>query len=213
MPSSYAELLRLAQTPGPMQDLALRSLMEEYDTDDRVERIGRHGSEQFDPQRYLQAYYDELGDPARHEKVYDPDSGTWGPTPGDMPYEDWRQSAAVRDVSSDLEKIYDQPWYEDAWDMAKSAGEYLTTPEGIQKAVETGRDTFAPIYSQLDSENWAKEGLDNYFAMRDYDPLGALMYLPQVALGTAGMIPGVSGMVGGGRKLGKGAQLVLEGSF
>lgn len=197
---NYSELVRIAQTPGPMQGLAQQALMEEFQTDDRVDKV-RGRNTQFDPQRYLRAYYDELGNhvPAVPE--------------GDLSPEDWRQSKALRDVGSDLDRIYDRPWYEDAWNTAKGIGSYLTTPEGVNSALTTARDTFAPLYSQLDSEHWARDNLDQYLSMRDYDPLSATMYLPNVALGALGMIPGVSGLMGGGRKLGKGAQMLLEGAF
>lgn len=193
---NYNELVRLATTEGPMRDLALQALMDVYTADDRVDNMLPRGRG-LDAQAYVDAYADAVA----------PQYQSALPMGGES--EDWQrqreaemaQEAGVRD----LLKLYDKPWYEDLGDMIKGI-DPKEAALGIGTAV-------TPIYSQLDSENWARENLDKYYEVSEHDPLTGLMYLPNVVLGTAGMIPGASQLVSGARKLGKGTQMLLEGMF
>lgn len=211
---NYNELVRLATTEGPMRDLALQALMDVYTADDRVDNMLPRGRG-LDAQAYVDAYAAEAE--ANPKLMWrDRSPIAVAARAGDRSIPEMYAAAADSDTNAqymspqaagvaDLMKLYDKPWYEDLGDMIKGI-DPKEAALGIGNAV-------TPVYSQLDSENWARENLDKYFEVSEHDPLAGLMYLPNVVLGTAGMIPGASQLVSGTRKLGKGTQMLLEGMF
>lgn len=200
---NYRELVRAAMQPGPMQDMALQALAEEYAADDRVDKI--HGrNQQFDFPEYGRKYIDEYVN-APHAPA-----GDSGDDDSEL-----RRNWAMQDLEQDYDKIYPTPWYETAKNYAGAAGDYLTSKEGIVGTGEMLGSTFLPVYSQLDSAKFAAENWDKYINADKYniDPLMALGYLPNAVLGSLGTIPGVSSLMSGSRKLGRGAQTLIEGMF
>lgn len=199
---NLSELVRLATTPGPMQQLAQDALMEEFAADERAQGM-RGRNEQFDIARFAPQYIEEYVDRPR-------------PPMGDLSPEE-QEGALTEEALARLAEMYDRQYPESALDKAggyaKGIGDYLTSQEGVRDTGSMLADTFLPAYSQLDSYNWAKENMDKYLDLRERDPLTATGYLPLVAAGYIGSVPGLSSLVSGGRKLGLAGKTAYEGLF
>lgn len=203
---TYKELVRLATEPGPMQELAIQALAEEFAADDRADYGPIGHNEQFDIMRFAPEYVDA--------RLAAPRSGV---PMGDMSREEEDESIRGR-AGRELVAMYDRQYPESMLDTAKGAlsqfGGYITSPEGVMDTAQMAADSFLPAYSQMDSLKWADEAMQNYHAANERgDPLSGLMFLPQAGIGYIGSIPGLSSVVAGGRKLGLGARTVYEGLF
>ena len=192
------ELTRLAVLPGPLQKLAQQALQDEYDTDYRVQLQEARRAQPFDDQRYFDAYT-EAALPKYSRMV----------PSGDRSIGDSQRYTAQQEAANDLMSLYeswnDKPWYEDIADYA--------TPENLMSGAHSILESVTPGYSQVDSMKWAEENLDKYLQLRETDPLTATGYLPAALLGTFGMMPGASSMIGAGRKLSKAQQMMIESLF
>lgn len=198
---TYKELVRLATEPGPMQELAMQALAEQFMADDRADYGPAGHNEQFDIMRFAPEYVDaKLAAPR-------------GVPRGDMDQDEAARMEAGRDLVNMYDRQYPELMSEQVGGALSQFGDYISSKEGVNDAATMLRNSFAPVYSQMDSANWAQENMDKYFDLRERDPLTATGYLPLAALGYVGSIPGAAALVSGGRKLGAGARALFEGLF
>lgn len=208
---TYKELVRLATEPGPMQELAMQALMQEFEADTRSENM-RGRNDQFDIARFAPEYIDAKLARPRIPR-------------GDMSQE-YEDRATQEDAVNELLRMYDRQYPESLGDRAKGAltsaggalsqfGDYVTSPEGVLDTATMLRDSFGPGYSQYDSLKFADENMDKFVNHAKYgiDPLTALQYLPNAAIGYIGSVPGAAAIVSGARKLGGGTKALYEGLF
>lgn len=216
----YNELARLAMSPGPMQQLALDKLLSEYEADNRVDAIHGRGAG-LDPERYAREY----------SKAAMEQMPPIAPV-GDYSPQDSREYWADRAAYRDLMDLYDTPWYDKAMYAAKAAPGILW--DSKKELAEAARDTFVPVYTQMDSARWSADEygkfLDSMFGpmtdkgyrdrVDEYGQPSTATIEDMVAagghgalsvLGALGTIPGVASVIGGGRKLGKGWRALMEG--